>query len=102
MRHGEDPVAKMTQQNPRDSATSGTRSARSGPRVCWLPTTAALAFCQASAGFLGCGSSRLWVGDFFLLIRFIKNIYYLILRRKETANTGSYVSIFFGWPATRV
>jgi hypothetical protein len=33
MRHGEDPVAKMTQQNPRDSATSGTRSARRGARV---------------------------------------------------------------------
>jgi hypothetical protein len=54
----------MTQQNPRDSATSGTRSARRGPRVFWLPTAAALACCQASAGFLGCGSLRLWAGVF--------------------------------------
>jgi hypothetical protein len=69
MRHnGEDPVAKMPQQNPRDSATSGTRSARRGPRVFWLPTTtAALACCQASTGFLGCGSLRLLRFFFFLL-----------------------------------
>jgi hypothetical protein len=95
----------MTQQNPRDSATSGTRSARRGARVCWLSTAAALACCQASAGFLGCGSLRLWVGVFgwassshildfcfklffgtlfFSHIRFI--YYYLILGRKYTAN----------------
>jgi hypothetical protein len=63
MRHGEDPVAKMTQQNPRadSAATSGTRRARRGPRVYRLPATAALPCCQASAGFLSCGSLRLWV-----------------------------------------
>ena len=63
MRHGEDLVAIMSKihvARAEHAAHAGGRGFSGCPPLLhW-----ALACCQASAGFLGCGSLRLWVGVF--------------------------------------